>query len=456
MPDSTEQLSFHRLRSSVSQFDVTGKTLLLPDMAPFGVRLLAASFRAVGVPAIVMQTYQGLSLGKEFTSGKECFPCQVTLGDILHHLQQEKQRLGSAFSPDRYVYFLPETDGPCRFGMYNKLQRLILDRFDGFKDVPILYISTQNAYATENIMPADRSPVFRKLSYVAMIIGDVLDRIVWRVRPYELRPGITDAFLQDALPAMTGLIETVGADLEFSKLYRLLEDIACTARTFIDPQQPRRPRIGIVGEIYLRHHPDANQDLVRELERYGAEVVDASCGEWVNFVTFERIRKLRRQWSLDWKTRDRRGMKENAGRLLGHEMEKFYQAWRQQQVYRQVLPHLDIHPDHSIRTIERRLDHGRLFNFDVGTEAALSIGGALEQAHEGFNGIVNVFPFTCMPSTICSAILKPLLHRMKIPYLDAPYDGTTQSNRQVALRTFMYQAKQHLESRHPAGPNTKA
>jgi len=446
MSSSNDQPTFDRFITSVKQFDISGKTLLLPDMAPFAVRLLAASFRAVGVPAVVMDTYKGLSLGKQFTSGKECFPCQVTLGDILHHLQEEKKRLGSAFSPDNYVYFLPEADGPCRFGMYNKMQRLILDRFDGFKDVPIVYISTKNAYATETIMPPERSPIFRRLSFVAMIIADALDRTVWRVRPYELRPGMTDSFMQEGLAAMIATIEAVGADLNFNRLYRLLEDIVMTSRSFIDPYQPRRPRIGIVGEIYLRHHPDSNQELIRQLEEYGGEVVNASCGEWINFVAFERARKLRRRWQEQWMERNLEALRGITRRLISHEIEKLYQMWRQGQVYRTALQHLNIATDHSINTVERRLERNRLFSFDIGTEAALSIGGALEYAHHGFNGVVNVFPFTCMPSTICSAILKPLLHERKIPYIDTAYDGTTQPNREAALRTFMYQAKQHLET----------
>jgi len=446
MAMSTGQPTFDRFVTSVKQFDISGKTLLLPDMAPFAVRLLAACFRAIGVPAVVMETYKGLSLGKEFTSGKECFPCQVTLGDILYHLQKEKSRLGPAFSPDKYVYFLPEADGPCRFGMYNKMQRLILDRFDGFKEVPIVYISTRNAYATESIMPPERSPIFRRLSFVAMIIADVLDRVVWRVRPYELRRGMTDAFMQEALNAMIETIEATGAGLDFNRLYRLLENIVLTARTFIDSYQPRRPRIGIIGEIYLRHHPDSNQDLIRQIEQFGGEVVDASCGEWINFVAFERARKLRWRWMTQWRQGNFDALRGLTRRLIGHEIEKLYQKWRQDQVYRTALQHLDIQPDHSIGAVERRLERDRLFSFHIGTEAALSIGGALEYAHHGFDGVVNVFPFTCMPSTICSAILKPLLHDMKIPYIDTAYDGAIQPNREAALRTFMYQAKQHLEA----------
>jgi predicted nucleotide-binding protein (sugar kinase/HSP70/actin superfamily) len=454
MAQPLELHAFHRFQTSVKQFDVSGRTLLIPDMAPLGARFLAAAFRAVGVNAVLMETYRGLSQGKEFTSGKECFPCQVTLGDILHHLQQEKEHLGSAFSPERYAYFLPEADGPCRFGMYNKLQRLILDRFEEFKDVPIVYLSTENAYASNGLIPPDRAPIFRKLGYVSAIIADVLDRTVWRVRPYERSPGMTDAYMERAALAMASRIEESGASLEFHKLYQLVEDIVATARTFIDPHQPQRPRIGIVGEIYLRTHPDSNQNIVRQLEEFGAEVVDASLGEWVNFVSFERARKLQQKWKIAWKERNHKTLRQVSRQLPGMEIEKLYQAWRQHQVYRCARKHLDIQPDHSIRQIERRLDANRLFSFAIGTEAALSIGGALEYAHHGFDGIVNVFPFTCMPSTICSAILKPLLHKMKIPYLDAPYDGAIQPNREVALRTFVYQARQHLASRL-AGKNSK-
>ena len=453
MTQPSNHQAFHRFHTSVRQFDVSGRTLLIPDMAPFGARLLAATFRAVGVNAVVMETYKGLTLGKELTSGKECFPFQVTLGDILHHLQREKERLGTAFSPEQYAYFLPDADGPCRFGMYNKLQRLILDRFKEFKDVPIVYVSTENAYATNGLIPPDRAPIFRRLSYVAVIIADVLDRVVWRVRPYEISPGITDVLMEKALQAMTSRIEEIGASLDFAKLYRLLEDITASARTLIDPRQPRRPRIGIIGEIYLRTHPDSNQNIVLQLEQFGGEVVDASLGEWVNFVTFERARKLWRNLKIALKEANHKVLRQVSKQWVGMEMERLYQAWRQRQVYRAARKHLDIEPDHSISQIEHRLDANRLFSFAIGTEAALGIGGALEYVHHGFNGIVNVFPFTCMPSTICSAVLKPLLHQMRIPYLEAPYDGTIQPNREVALRTFLYQAKQHLASRPAESKN---
>ena len=81
----------------------------------------------------------------------------------------------------------------------------------------------------------------------------------------------------------------------------------------------------------------------------------------------------------------------------------------------------------------------------MGTEACLSIAGIVEYAREGYNGVVNVYPFTCMPSTITSAIVKPLMNRLRIPYLDTPYDSSIQPGREAAIRTFMYQAHQHFK-----------
>lgn len=431
-----------RLTTKVGQFDVSGKTLLIPDMAPFGSRLLAAGFRAFGVPAKVMETYTGLEMGKEFTSGKECFPCQVTLGDILYFLSQEKERLGDKFTPDDYVYFMPEADGPCRFGMYNKLHRLVLDKFPEFRDVSITYLSSSDSYQSSLILPPEKSRLFRRLAYVATIIADVLDRTVWRVRPYEISPGQTDAFMEKALQEMEQAIEATGETRDFKSLYSLLSDIVSRAKKLIDPDKPKLPLIGIIGEIYLRTHPRSNQDIIREIEAHGGEVVDASLGEWINYVAYSNLRHTRMKWTQAWKKMDIKALMESSRKWLDSKIEIQYQIWRQKQVYNQALKHLDIQDDHPIDLLEKRLDGDRLFNFDIGTEAAISIGGALEYVHENFHGVINVFPFTCMPSTICSAILKPILLEKKVPYLDAPYDGSIQPNRDIAIRTFMYQAKQ--------------
>ena len=96
----------------------------------------------------------------------------------------------------------------------------------------------------------------------------------------------------------------------------------------------------------------------------------------------------------------------------------------------------------------QELEPFRVISQGVGrfNEACLSIASALEHAHKGYNGIVNIFPFTCMPSNLTSSIAKPLMAKLNVPYIDVSYDGSFQPGREAALRTFMYQAYQHFNT----------
>jgi predicted nucleotide-binding protein (sugar kinase/HSP70/actin superfamily) len=246
-------------------------------------------------------------------------------------------------------------------------------------------------------------------------------------------------------------MERSGARLDFSPLDRLAEEAAAAARDLVDPALPRRPRVGIVGEIFLRSHPGANQELIRLLEDLGGEVVSASLTEWFNFVTHLNRRDAARDFQTGLADRDIPALAASAKSRLVTRLTMAWQITRQNAVYARVRPHLDIAPDHDVAHLERHLDHERLYSFAIGTEAGISIAGALAYAEDDFDGVVNVFPFTCMPSTICSAILKPLLLKKNIPYLDSPHDGSSQPNRDITLRTFMHQVARRAELRMMGG-----
>jgi hypothetical protein len=132
-------------------------------------------------------------------------------------------------------------------------------------------------------------------------------------------------------------------------------------------------------------------------------------------------------------------------KIVGCWTELSYQQLRQKQVYKRARALIDLAEDHRVRRLEKTLKQGDLLSFDIGTEACLSIPGILEYVRDGFNGVVNVYPFTCMPSTITSAIVKPLMDKFGTPYLDSPYDSGFQPGREAAIRTFMYQAYQHFK-----------
>lgn len=440
-----ESATFRSLSESVGQFNLRDKTILLPEMNRIGTHLLAGVFRSFGLNALVMDTYEGLDLGKEFTSGKECFPCQVTTGDILLFLKKEQESLGDDFASENYIFFMPESEGPCRFGMYNKYQRIVLDSFPEFKKVKIGSLTSDNSYALRGMIEKKHARDFRKAAYFSVVVGDILDRLLWRIRPYERREGATDRFIEESMVAMADSFQSYGAKKDFERILDKLGAIVEQGKALLDPDIPPKPLIGIVGEIYLRTHFHSNQDIIRVLERYGAEVINASIAEWVDYTTYDKVREAKVGLRLNLKQLRFDKVRSSLKQVLSFLGDVLYQHMRQDKAYRRVQALLDLAGDHRIAHLEKTLIKQDLYSFALGTEACLSIAGIMEYMHEGYNGVVNVYPFTCMPSTITTSIMRPIMNREKIPFLDAPYDGTYQPGREAAIRTFMYQAYQHFK-----------
>lgn len=442
--ESKKVVNFKSLNKTVGRFNLKGRTFLIPQMNRIGGHLLAATFRGFGIQALVMDTYKGLDLGKEYTSGKECYPCQITTGDILYFMKKEKERLGDAFDPDSYIYFMPESSGPCRFGMYNKYQRIILDTLPDLSRLKIGALTTDDGYSLSGIIDSKRVSDLRRASYFSVVVADILDRLLWRIRPYERGPGSTDAFIEKAMHRMEGIFEKYGPGKEFDRILDEMEEIIKEGKELVDPDIPKKPLIGIVGEIYVRSHVHANQDIIRVLERHGGEVVNASIAEWMNYTSYDRLRDAKISFRLSMKQLRFGPMKKHLKKIFGYGSELYYQEFRQKKVYDRLAAQIGIVRDHKVGHLENVLKENDLFSFDAGTEACLSIPGIVEYARDGFNGVVNVYPFTCMPSTVTSSIIKPIMNQLGIPYLDTPYDAGIQPGREAAIRTFMYQAYQHF------------
>ncbi len=439
------EIKFQSLSEKVGKFRLRDKTFLIPEMNHIGTHLLAATFRGFGIQAQVMETYKGLDLGMEYTSGKECYPCQITMGDILYFLKSEKERNGASFNGKNYVYFMPESDGPCRFGMYNKYQRIVLDSFPEFDDVKIASLTAEDGYSLAGIIEKERVLDLRKTAYLSVVVADILDRLLWRIRPYENEPAAADGFIKKSMHLMEAAFEACGPSKSYDKILDRLEEIIQGAKTIIDPNIPPKPLIGIVGEIYLRTHVHANQDIIRVLEKYGAEVVNASIAEWMNYISYDGLRDAKAEFRLSLKRLRLGPLKAALKKIIQFGGDLLYKEFRQKQVYTRAKALLDLPEDHKVSHLEDIVKKDDLFTFDVSTETCLSIAGIMKYAREGYNGVVNVYPFTCMPSTVTSAIVKPLMNRIGVPYLDTPYDASSQPGREAAIRTFMYQAHQHFE-----------
>src|SRR4030042_1101349 len=106
-----------------------------------GAYMIAAAARSIGIPSEVLpkQTEEDHAIGRKYTSSKECFPMICTTGSFIKKLQEP------GINASEVSFFMPDHNGPCRFGQYNQFHRVIFDRL-GYHDAEIITPSNDSSY----------------------------------------------------------------------------------------------------------------------------------------------------------------------------------------------------------------------------------------------------------------------------------------------------------------------
>jgi predicted nucleotide-binding protein (sugar kinase/HSP70/actin superfamily) len=128
----------HSSRKIGADHPLSGKTVYIPTMGEGSPEAFAAAFRWLGVQAqpTPPSDERTRELGGKYTTGDECYPAKVTVGDFLRVIEQP------GFDPQRTAFFMPTAEGPCRFGQYAPFLRKIL-REAGYGDVQVLSPTSQ-------------------------------------------------------------------------------------------------------------------------------------------------------------------------------------------------------------------------------------------------------------------------------------------------------------------------
>jgi hypothetical protein len=261
------------------------RTLYFPYMNDAAFLVSAAS-RACGLNSEVlpMQTAEDIEIARKYTTGTECFPMISTTGSFV------KKLLEPGIDPSQVSFFMPDHNGPCRFGEYNKLQKQIFERI-GFPEAEIISPSNDDSYAG---MPVSNPARFRLLAWKAFVAADLLRKMVQEKRPYELLEGKANEVYRKYLDKLTRDIEN-GA----KKLDRILEEAADEFDTIPTKNGERRPIIAVVGEIFMRDNAYCSGRLVERLEKLGAETLIMPTSEWLLYSTYRYIRDSK--WKKDIK-----------------------------------------------------------------------------------------------------------------------------------------------------------
>lgn len=389
------------------------KTVYLPYMCDH-CYTVGAALQAYNIPVEVLPPPddETLAIGLDLCKGRECLPCFTTTGDIIRRARQPD------FDPAQAALLMPTTAGPCRFGQYNTFQQDILEQ-QGLAEMEILSPSASNSYQGFGNNPTK----LRALMWQGVVVVDLLQKLRHEYRPYEVNPGQTDEIYRQCLDRAVVATENGGGK-------QLAKAMKWTARQFealpVDRSDPR-PLIGMVGEIYLRFNTYSNQNIIRQVEAAGGEVMVASMMEWVYFTN----------WYV-----------KAFARHIGEHMEfltmSLVDMYQQRQEHKLVKPveHLLKHPHETPLT--QIIDNLQPY-YDpfLATEAVLSIGKTIDFARNGLCGILNIMPFSCMPGIITAGMAPRLRADLdNIPWLDIIYDAQEGTNINTRLEAFMYQAVQ--------------
>lgn len=397
-----------------------------------------------------------ITTGKRFSSGRECYPYIVTLADILSYFYEVTER---GESLDSYILIYPQAHGPCRFGQYHTSIDLVMKR-EGFGEVTIVSPTTKDSYTLGGQITREEGKAIRVVLWNAIVVGDVLNRLLWRTRPYEKHAGLADAVYQKGLTSLCAALRDYakrGSTLfsSYRPVLDLLKGIAGEFTSIMDSSIPRKPLVGIIGEIYLRMHNHSNRNAIRLLESFGCETVTASLAEWINYTTYLRIFDVKRitasplvQWFNQKSGQEHSGVRSLLSAWkdrLKYGITRLYQNARMHAAYASVSEIIDIPHDHTLPHLFDTLNGD--YTPDLPGEAILSIATAKTWFHEGYDGIVNIMPFGCMPSNNADWILshQEAFGRQGFPYLPLVFDDTDNPIMEPMIAVFAEKAKRYRD-----------
>jgi predicted nucleotide-binding protein (sugar kinase/HSP70/actin superfamily) len=373
---STETNSVHPL---------AGRRMFVPRMSTVGAEMLSSAFRSFGIDAVVAPRAgdRARALAGRFITGEECLPQRITLADFFEAMSQP------GFDPDRAAYFMPTSSGPCRFGQYANLMRKILRELGHDRAVVFSPTSTDQY---EGI--AGNVNRFKRTAWRAVVASDALRKWTYRLRPYESEPGSVDRAADQALTGFCGVLSDGRIPLrrQLEALAGLFEELRDRGgRIGLSAEPGTRPRIGIVGEIFLRFNSDSNQHLVRRIEALGGEAWIADVSEWVWYTSSERERRLR-----------------EAGRTFGPGMAAArIRRWVQEHDEKAILaPLAEMFRGLEETRVETLLEYSRPYlpaEKAMG-EMTLNTGKAVAFWKAGCDGVIDACPFTCMNGIVTEAV----------------------------------------------------
>ena len=277
-------------------------TILLPNMLEMHFKIMSEIFRHNGYRVELLQNsgQAVIDCGLKYTHNDACYPALLIIGQFIDALQSGK------YDVNKVAVMMTQTGGGCRASNYITLIRKALERA-GFSQVPVISL---------NISGLEKNPGFKltlglgKRILYAVYYGDLLMSLLNQCRPYEVTPGSTQAMVDKWVARLVA--ELNGAKrLSYKTVKKNYAEILKDFELNLPRTKEKKVRVGIVGEIYVKFSPLANNELERFLVAEGAETVMAGLLDFLMYTVntavvdhrlygMKKIRAKVMKWAYDY------------------------------------------------------------------------------------------------------------------------------------------------------------
>lgn len=397
-------------------------TILAPQMAPIHFDLVQAVLQKYGYRVEIppMPDKAAIDLGLRYVNNDMCYPAIVVIGQLISALKSGN------YDADNTSIVLFQTCGACRATNYISVLRQAL-KFAGFGQVPVFacYGLETDDFELSNACLADATK--------AAIYGDLLMNVSNRMRPYELRRGETDRLFEDCMTIAR-------ADLlngNFLTFRRNVKNFVAQFDAIPIDETLEKPKVGIVGEILVKYHPFANNQLEKILAAEGAEVV---MPDLVDFFLYSAYDEIARQKLLG-------GSRKN--KIFGEmfiQLIEFFRRPMKNALHNSKHFRAPYSIKETARLAARHVSVGNMAG-----EGWFLTGEMVKLIEEGVENIVCLQPFGCLPNHITG---KGVMHNLRESYSGANVvaidcdAGSSEVNQLNRIKLMLAVAKKSLAKNH--------
>jgi predicted CoA-substrate-specific enzyme activase len=255
--------AFEKVRYT-KEMQAEGYTILCPQMAPIHFDLIEPIIRNAGYNLVLLPSVDAgaVDAGLKYVNNDICYPSILVTGQIMEAIESGKYDL------NKTAVLISQTGGGCRATNYIALIRKAL-KDSGNPQVPVISLSVAGGLDENNPGFNLITPKVLFAACFALLYGDLIMQLLYRTRPYEKVPGSANALYESLMAEARAAMPTMTRKAFYALCQRTVD-----AFEALELENDRsKPRVGVVGEILVKFHPTANNQVVEVIEREGCEAV---------------------------------------------------------------------------------------------------------------------------------------------------------------------------------------